>query len=60
MLLEAAEAALVPIAFVAVTVKVYAVADAKPVTVNGDPAPDAVNPPGLDVAVYEVIAERPL
>jgi hypothetical protein len=51
MLLEAAEAADVPTAFVAVTVNVYAVADAKPVTVKGDPAPDAVKPPGLDVTV---------
>jgi hypothetical protein len=51
MLFDADEAALVPIAFVAVTVKVYEVDDCKPVTVKGDPAPDAVNPPGLDVTV---------
>jgi hypothetical protein len=51
MLFEAAEATEVPIAFVAVTVKVYEVDDAKPVTVNGDDAPDAVNEPGLEVTV---------
>jgi hypothetical protein len=31
-----------------------------PVTVIGDDPPVAVNPPGLDVTVYEVIAEPPL
>jgi hypothetical protein len=36
---------------VAVTVKVYEVDDCKPVTVKGDDAPEAVNPPGLDVTV---------
>jgi hypothetical protein len=51
MLLEAADAALVPRLLVAVTVNVYETLDCKPVTVNGDEAPDAVNPPGLDVAV---------
>jgi hypothetical protein len=51
MLLEAVDAALVPIALVAVTVNVYEVDDASPVTVNGDEAPEAVNPPGLDVTV---------
>jgi hypothetical protein len=60
MLLDAADAAPVPIAFVAVTVNVYEVDDCKPATVNGDEAPDAVNPPGLDVTVYEVIADLPL
>jgi hypothetical protein len=33
---------------------VYEVEDCKPVTVNGDEAPVAVNPPGLEVAVNEV------
>jgi len=36
---------------VAVTVKVYEVAGAKPVTVIGEPLPVAVIPPGLDVTV---------
>ncbi len=51
ILLDAAEAGLVPTALVAVTVNVYAVPEARPVTVNGDEAPDAVNPPALDVTV---------
>jgi hypothetical protein len=51
MLLEAADAADVPIEFVAVTVKVYEVDDCKPVTVKGDEAPEAVNPPGDEVTV---------
>jgi hypothetical protein len=54
MLLEAAEAADVPAAFVPVTVNVYAVPDCKPVTVNGDDAPVAVKLPGLEVTVKEV------
>jgi hypothetical protein len=29
------------------------------VTVSGEPEPVAVNPPGLEVAVYDVIAEPP-
>jgi hypothetical protein len=51
MLLEAADAALVPRPLVAVTVNVYDVLDCRPVTVNGDEEPPAVNPPGLDVTV---------
>ena len=51
MLFDADDAALVPLAFVAVTVKVYEVDDAKPVTVIGDDAPVPVNPLGLDVTV---------
>lgn len=39
-----------PFAF---TVNVYGVPVASPVTVIGDEAPEAVNPPGEDVAVYE-------
>jgi len=46
----------VPLAFVAVTVKVYAVPFVKPETVIGDD-PVPVRPPGLDVAVY--VAEAP-
>jgi hypothetical protein len=41
----------VPIAFVAVTVNVYAVPLLKPLTVIGDEAPVPVKPPGLDVTV---------
>ena len=45
--------------FVAVTLNVYEVPFVRPVTVIGDDAPDAVNPPGEDVTVYDVIAEPP-
>jgi hypothetical protein len=58
--LLAEDAGDVPIAFVAVTVNVYAVPFDKPVTVNGLEAPVAVRLPGLDVTVYPVIAEPPL
>jgi hypothetical protein len=51
MLAVAAEAALVPIALVAVTVNVYETDEVKPVTVKGEDAPTAVSPPGLDVTV---------
>jgi hypothetical protein len=51
MLLDAAEGFPVPAAFVPVTVKVYAVADCRPVTVKGEDAPVAVYPPGEDVTV---------
>jgi hypothetical protein len=51
MLLDAADAAPVPAELVALTVNVYATPDCKPVTVIGDDAPVAVNPPGLDVTV---------
>jgi hypothetical protein len=51
MLFDAAEAGPVPTKFVAVTVNVYAVLDCKPVTVKGEEAPVAVNPPGLEVTV---------
>ena len=50
-LLEAADAGPVPIALVAVTVKVYAVPFVRPVTVIGLDAPVAVMLPGLDVTV---------
>ncbi len=36
----------------AVTVNVYSVPFVKPVTTTGELAPDAVKPPGLEVAVY--------
>jgi hypothetical protein len=49
--LLALEAVLVPIEFVAVTVKVYAVPFESPVIVIGDEPPVAVNPPVLEVTV---------
>jgi hypothetical protein len=39
---------------------VYAVPLVKPVTVRGEDAPLAVKLPGLDVAVYDVMAEPPV
>jgi hypothetical protein len=48
---EDAEAALVPTALVAVTVKVYAVPLVSPVTMMGEDAPVAVMPPGDEVTV---------
>jgi hypothetical protein len=50
-LLLAALAGPVPVAFVALTVKVYAVPVVNPVTVIGEDAPLPVKPPGLDVTV---------
>lgn len=58
--LEALDALLVPIAFVAVTLKVYAWPLVRPTIVMGDEPPVAVNPPTFEVTVYEVIAEPPL
>ena len=49
--LEDAEGRPEPNALVAVTVKVYAVPLASPVTEIGDTVPVAVMPPGLDVAM---------
>jgi hypothetical protein len=57
---DAVDDALVPIAFVAVTVNVYAVPLTRPVTVIGEPLLEAVNPPVFEVAVYVVIADPPL
>jgi hypothetical protein len=57
--LLASEAVLVPIAFVAVTVNVYAAPFVSPVIVIGDEPPVAVKPPTFDVTVYEVIADPP-
>jgi hypothetical protein len=48
---EAADAALVPAAFVAVTVKVYAVPFVRPITVIGEEVPAPVSPPGDEVTV---------
>jgi hypothetical protein len=59
ILLLAAEGADVPIALVAVTVNVYEVSCVKPVTVIGEDAPVPVIDPGLEVAVYPVIADPP-
>lgn len=49
--MDGTDAALVPMAFVAVTVKVYAMPFVKPNTVNGLVVPVAVRPPGLAVTV---------
>jgi hypothetical protein len=57
--LLAALAVDVPLAFVAVTVKVYAVPFVKPETVIGD-EPVPVRLPGLDVAVNVVTADPPV
>ena len=48
---DGVDAAPGPTAFVAVTVKVYAVPFARPDTVIGDDVPVPVNPPGFDMAV---------
>jgi hypothetical protein len=48
---DAADALLVPVEFVAVTVYVYAVADCSPVITIGLEVPLAVNDPGDDVTV---------
>jgi len=50
-LLEAAEAAPVPVTLVAVTVKEYAVPLVSPLTTIGLPAPLPVKLPGVDVTV---------
>jgi hypothetical protein len=50
-LLDAVDATLVPTAFVAVTVNVYTVPLANPLTMIGLAAPVAVMPPGADVTV---------
>ena len=57
---DALEALPVPMLFVAVTVKVYAVPLVRPVTVIGEDAPVAVRPPGEAVTVYPVIADPPV
>jgi hypothetical protein len=50
-LLDAADAMLVPTAFVAVTVNVYAVPLVRPVTMIGLAAPATTTPPGFEVTV---------
>ena len=50
-LFDAADAGPVPTELAAVTVNVYAVPLVRPVTTSGLPAPDALSPPGLEVAV---------
>jgi hypothetical protein len=57
---DALDAVLVPCAFVAVTVKVYAVPLTRPVSVIGELPPVAVKPPVFELTVYEVIDEPPL
>jgi hypothetical protein len=57
---EAELSKLLPLAFVAITVKVYAVPLVRPDTVIGLPEPVPVKPPELEVTVYPVIAEPPL
>jgi hypothetical protein len=49
--LEGSDAAPEPLAFLAVTVKVYGVPFVSPVTTSGLAAPVLVKPPGLDVTV---------
>jgi len=51
ILFDGVDAALVPIALVAVTEKVYDVPLVSPVTVIGELRPVMVIPPGLDVVV---------
>ena len=58
-LFDAADAVLVPAVFVAVTVNVYDVPLVSPVTVHGELEHVPVSPPGLDVAVYDVIVAPP-
>jgi hypothetical protein len=48
---DAADAGPMPAELAAVTVKVYAVPLVRPATTSGLPGPDAVKPPGLEVAV---------
>lgn len=50
----------VPAPLVARTENVYAVPVVNPVTVTGEDAPVPVKPPGLEVALYEVIAALPV
>ena len=56
---DASEGTLVPMEFVAVTVKVYVVPLVRPVTATEVPVVVAVNPPELDVTVYSVTALPP-
>ena len=56
---DGSEDRLVPMEFVAVTVKVYAVLVARPVTVTDVPVVVAVTSPGADVTVYSVMGLPP-
>ena len=56
---DGSEDRLVPMEFVAVTVKVYAVPLVRPVTVTDVPVVVAVISPGAEVAVYSVIGLPP-
>jgi hypothetical protein len=57
---EAELGKLLPVAFIAITVNVYAVPLASPVTVIGLAEPFTLILPGFEVAVYPVIADPPL
>src|ERR1035437_7765752 len=57
---EAELGKLLPLAFVATTVKVYAVPLVRPVTVIGLEEPVRVIVPGFEVTVYPVITDPPL
>ncbi|MFA6290802.1 MAG: hypothetical protein WC637_03420 [Victivallales bacterium] len=57
---ETADACPDPTAFVALTVKLYAVPFVSPVTVIGLVFPVSVFPPTVDVTVYDVMATPPL
>ena len=57
---EVAEGRLMPTALTAMTLKTYAVPLVRPVTTIGLDEPEAVNPPGLEVTVYEVIDAPPV
>ena len=56
---DASEDRLVPLEFVAVTVKVYAVPLVRPVTVTDIPVVVVVTPPGADMTVYPMTALPP-
>jgi hypothetical protein len=56
---EGADAGPGPNPLLAVTVNVYAVPFAKPLTVIGDEMPDALMPPGEAITVYPVIGFPP-
>ena len=58
-LFDGAEAALLPTAFVAITVNVYVVPFVRPVSVADVPVTVALAPTGLEDTVYEVMALPP-
>src|SRR6187551_3785283 len=57
---DALDAVLVPILFVALTVKVYPTPLVSPATISGEDDPDAVKLPGFEVTTYPVIGEPPV